>query len=75
MGARFVFLEKRKKRSVRNEGIIVKNRKIMWDEESYVRAEVNSGMMNGEEVLPDVVNTKEILNSIEDGNTAVGPVK
>ncbi|KAJ0747533.1 hypothetical protein HanOQP8_Chr05g0190631 [Helianthus annuus] len=57
-------LDKRKKRSIRNEGLQVKASKVMWDNRSYIK--VPSGGKNAcmDEILPDGACSFEMVDSL-----------
>ncbi|KAJ0744528.1 hypothetical protein HanPI659440_Chr10g0388691 [Helianthus annuus] len=57
-------MDKRKKRSFRNEGLQVKASKVMWDSNSYIKLPMEGSSACKDEVLPDGGNAVEILDSL-----------
>ncbi|KAM0025778.1 hypothetical protein Hdeb2414_s0021g00578561 [Helianthus debilis subsp. tardiflorus] len=55
-------LDKRKKRSVRNEGLKVKASKVVWDDKSYLKVPVEGEIACKDEVLPDGASAHELVD-------------
>ncbi|MFS7971238.1 hypothetical protein Hanom_Chr09g00830381 [Helianthus anomalus] len=57
-------LDKRKKRSIRNEGLQVKASKVMWDNNSYVKVPQEGNIVSKDEVLPDGACAIEMVDRL-----------
>ncbi|KAJ0786447.1 hypothetical protein HanOQP8_Chr02g0071361 [Helianthus annuus] len=57
-------LDKRKKRSVRNEGLQVKASKVMWDNRSYIKVPTEGKIACKDDVLPDGACSYELVDSL-----------
>ncbi|MFS7966915.1 hypothetical protein Hanom_Chr09g00779591 [Helianthus anomalus] len=57
-------LEKRKKRSIKNEGLQVKASTVMWNENSYVKIPLEGNVASKDEVLPDGACSFELVDSM-----------
>ncbi|KAM0012664.1 hypothetical protein Hdeb2414_s0050g00751301 [Helianthus debilis subsp. tardiflorus] len=61
----FETTKKRKKRSIRNEGLKVKASKVMWDDKSFVKVPIEGSVVGKDEVLPDGACAHELAASLE----------
>ncbi|KAM0057836.1 hypothetical protein Hdeb2414_s0005g00163081 [Helianthus debilis subsp. tardiflorus] len=57
-------MDKRKKRSFRNEGLQVKASKVMWDNNSYIKMPLEGSTACKDEVLPDGICAVEIMDNL-----------
>ncbi|KAJ0786224.1 hypothetical protein HanOQP8_Chr02g0052871 [Helianthus annuus] len=58
------FMDKRKKRSIRNEGLMVKASKVMWDDKLCMKVPLEGSVAGKDEVLPDGACAHELAATL-----------